>query len=132
MEISQAVDLTAMAVEKGADGIIATNTTIDYSLVPHPKDIGGLSGAILKDKSFEIFDAIASELYGKTTLVSVGGIDSADEAYRRIRAGASLVQTLTGLIFKGPSLAYDINHELIKLLKQDGFENITQAVGADR
>jgi dihydroorotate dehydrogenase len=132
MQSSQAVDLTAMAVEKGADGIIATNTTIDYSLVPKPKDIGGLSGAVLKDKSFEIFDSIAKELYGKTTLISVGGIDSGEEAYRRIRAGASLIQVLSGLIFKGPALAHDINTELIKLLKRDGFKNITQAIGADR
>ncbi len=132
MKSSQAVDLTAMAVEKGADGIIATNTTIDYSLVPDPKDIGGLSGAVLKDKSFEIFDALAKELYGKTTLISVGGIDNAQEAYRRIRAGASLVQILTALIFKGPALAHDINTALIQLLKRDGFTNITQAIGADR
>ena len=68
---NEAVDLTAMAVEKGADGIIATNTTVDYSLVSHPKSIGGLSGAVLKEKSFSIFDAISKELYGKTTLISV-------------------------------------------------------------
>jgi dihydroorotate dehydrogenase len=132
MELTQAVDLTALAVEKGADGIIATNTTIDYSLVPHPKAIGGLSGAILKEKSFEVFDAIAAELYGKTTLISVGGIDNADEAYRRIRAGASLVQVLTGLIFKGPALAQEINKGLIRHLKNDDFKSITEAIGADR
>ncbi len=132
MELAQAVDLTALAVEKGADGIIATNTTIDYSLVPHPKEIGGLSGAVLKEKSFEVFDAIAAELYGKTTLISVGGIDNADEAYRRIRAGASLVQVLTGLIFKGPALAQEINKGLIRHLKNDDFKSITEAIGADR
>ena len=81
MEIEDAVNLTKMAVDAGADGIIATNTTIDYSLVKHPKSIGGLSGAVLKEKSFKIFDAIAAELYGKTVLISVGGIDSAQEAY---------------------------------------------------
>jgi len=72
MNSDQAVDLTSLAVEKGADGIIATNTTVDYSLVKNPKEIGGLSGAVLKDKSFEIFDAVAKELYGKTVLISVG------------------------------------------------------------
>jgi len=132
MEIEAAVNLTKMAVEAGADGIIATNTTIDYSLVKHPKSIGGLSGAVLKEKSFKIFDAIAQELYGKTVLISVGGIDSAKEAYKRIRAGASLVQILSGLIFHGPDMIMNINNELIQLLKADGFENITQAVGADR
>ena len=132
MEISDAVDLTAMAVEKGAGGIIATNTTIDYSLVPNPKDIGGLSGAILSDKSFAIFDAIAKELYGKTTLISVGGISTAEDAYRRIKAGASLVQILSGLIFEGPELVGNINRGLIELIKADGFENITQAIGSAR
>ena len=132
MEIEDAVALTKMAVQKGADGIIATNTTIDYSLVKHPKNIGGLSGAVLKEKSFKIFEAIAKELYGKTTLISVGGIDSAKEAYKRIKAGASLVQILSGLIFHGPDMIMNINKELIELLKADGYKNITEAIGADR
>ncbi len=132
MAIEDAVALTKMAVEKGADGIVATNTTIDYSLVKNPKDIGGLSGAVLKQKSFEIFEAIAKELYGKTILISVGGIDSAEEAYKRIKAGASLVQILSGLIFHGPDMIKNINTELTKLIKADGYSNITEAIGADR
>ena len=132
MEVEDAVALTKMAVEKGADGIIATNTTIDYSLVKNPKDIGGLSGAVLKEKSFKIFDAIAAKLYGKTTLISVGGIDSAQEAYKRIKAGASLVQIYSGLIFHGPDMIMNINKELIELIKADGYANITQAIGSDR
>jgi len=132
MEIEDAVALTKMAVEKGADGIIATNTTIDYSLVKNPKTIGGLSGAVLKEKSFKIFEAIAKELYGKTVLISVGGIDSAEEAYKRIKAGANLVQILSGLIFHGPDMIMNINKELIELLKADGYANITEAIGADR
>jgi dihydroorotate dehydrogenase len=132
MSTQQAVDLTSLAVEKGADGIIATNTTIDYSLVAHPEKIGGLSGAVLKQKSFEIFEAVAKELYGKTTLISVGGIDSAYEAYKRIKAGASLVQIYTGLIFGGPDMIRDINLELIELIQEDGYTNITQAIGVNR
>ena len=132
MSKEDAIALTTMAVERGADGIIATNTTIDYSLVKNPKNIGGLSGAALREKSFEIFDAIASELYGKTTLISVGGIDSAQEAYRRIRAGASLVQIYSGLIFGGFDMIKNINIELSELIKADGYSNITQAIGADR
>jgi dihydroorotate dehydrogenase len=132
MTPQDAVALTTLAVEKGADGIIATNTTIDYSLVKHPKEIGGISGAVLKDKSFKIFEAIAKELYGKTILISVGGIDSAQEAYKRIKAGASLVQILSGIVFHGPDMIMNINRELIELLKADGYTNITQAIGADR
>ncbi len=132
MSEEDAVSLTKLAVEKGADGIIATNTTIDYSLVKHPKEIGGISGAVLKEKSFKIFEAIAKELYGKTTLISVGGIDSAEEAYKRIKAGASLVQILSGIVFHGPDMIMNINNRLIELLRTDGYENITQAIGADR
>lgn len=132
MTPEDAVALTKMAVEKGADGIIATNTTIDYSLVKEPKDIGGLSGAVLKEKSFKIFEAIAKELYGKTTLISVGGIDSAEEAYKRIKAGASLVQILSGIVFHGPDMIMNINKGLIELLHADGYNNITEAIGADR
>lgn len=132
MLLEDAVALTKMAVEMGADGIIATNTTIDYSLVNEPKDIGGLSGAVLKEKSFRVFESIAKELFGKTILISVGGIDSAHEAYRRIKAGASLVQVYSALVFKGPELIREINEGLIKLLRADGYSHISEAIGADR
>lgn len=132
MSTQEAVDLSAFAVEAGAKGIIATNTTTDYSLVENPYSIGGLSGEVLKEKSFEIFNAISRELFGKTTLISVGGVDSATEAYKRIKAGASLVQIYTALIFKGPNLIKDINMGLLGLLKQDGYTHISQAIGADR
>ncbi|MBD3801077.1 MAG: quinone-dependent dihydroorotate dehydrogenase [Campylobacterales bacterium] len=132
MTPEQAVALATLAVEKGADGIIATNTTVDYSLVAHPKSIGGLSGKVLKEKSFTIFEAVAKELFGKTVLISVGGINSADEAYRRIKAGASLIQVYSALIFKGPELIGEINRGLVDLLKRDGYSNISEAIGADR
>jgi dihydroorotate dehydrogenase len=132
MSKEDAVSLTTLAVANGADGIIATNTTIDYSLVKNPQSIGGLSGAVLREKSFEIFEAIAKELYGKTTLISVGGISSAKEAYRRIKAGASLVEIYSGLIFHGFDMIKDINIELTELIKADGYTNITEAIGSDR
>lgn len=132
MSEDQAVQLCTHAVESGADGIIATNTTIDYSLVSEPEEIGGLSGEVLRDRSFYIFDAIARVLYGKTTLISVGGISTPEEAYRRIRAGASLVQLYTSLIYKGPEVVEEINNGLIDLLASDGYTSITEAIGADR
>jgi dihydroorotate dehydrogenase len=131
MEPDQAITLCRTAVEAGAAGIIATNTTVDYSLVQHPRDIGGISGQPLKEKSFALFRAIAEELHGKTILISVGGINNAAEAYRRIRSGASLVQIYTGLIYRGPNMVRQINEELVKLIKADGFKNISEAIGAD-
>ncbi len=132
MSESQAVDLTATAVEAGASGIIATNTSIDYSLLKGAKDFGGISGKVIKEKSFAIFDAFAKELFGKCVLISVGGIDSAEEAYRRIRAGANLVQLYTAFIYGGPPLLRSINEGLLQLLQKDGFDTISQAIGADR
>lgn len=132
MTPEQAVALTTLAVEKGADGIIATNTTVDYALLPRSESIGGLSGKVLKAKSFALFEAVAKELFGKTVLISVGGIDSAEEAYRRIKAGASLVQVYSALVFKGPDLIGNINRGLLTLLTRDGYSNITEAIGAER
>jgi dihydroorotate dehydrogenase len=131
MTPEDAIALCHTAVEAGAAGIIATNTTIDYTVTPHAKDFGGISGALLTQKSYELFRAIGKELYGKTLLISVGGIDSAEEAYRRIKAGASLVQVYSMLIYKGPALIKEINEGLIDLLKKDGYTHISEAIGSD-
>jgi dihydroorotate dehydrogenase len=135
MSKETAINLCQCAVESGASGIIATNTTIDYDLLKskgaYPKDFGGVSGAVMSDKSYMIFRDIAKELYGKTTLISVGGISDAKDAYRRIKAGASLVQSLSGFIFKGPSMCNDINNGILELMDSDGFNHISEAIGAD-
>ncbi len=131
MEAQVAIDLCKTAVENGAAGIIATNTTVDYSLVSKPKEIGGISGAVLADKSYELFKEIAQELFGKTILISVGGIADANEAYRRLKAGASLVQSYSGLIFEGPSMVKNINEGLMELMKKDGYNNIQEVIGTD-
>jgi dihydroorotate dehydrogenase len=127
-----AAGLAEVAVEAGAAGIVATNTTNDYSLLPGVRDFGGLSGKVLREKSFQVFEAVARRLFGRAVLISVGGIDSGAEAYRRIRAGASLLQVYTALIYQGPSLARQINAELLTLLERDGVKEIGEAVGGDR
>ncbi len=131
MEANVAIDLCKTAVNSGASGIIATNTTIDYSLVKEPKEIGGISGAVLAPKSYELFQALAKELFGKTILISVGGISNAQEAYKRLKAGASLVQCYTGLIFEGPSMVKNINTGILELMKKDGFKTIQDVIGSD-
>jgi len=131
MEEETAISLCKVAIESGADGIIATNTTNDYSLLPNPKDFGGISGKVMNEKSYKLFKAIAKELYNKTTLISVGGISDANDVYKRIKAGASLVQIYSAFIFQGPSMCKNINEELIKLLKADSYNNISEAIGAD-
>jgi len=131
MSPEDAIAICQVAIDAGAGGIIATNTTIDYSLTPHAKEFGGISGALLTRKSYELFRALGEAFYGKTLLISVGGIDSAQEAYRRIKAGASLVQVYSMLIYKGPALIREINEGLITLLKADGYQHISEAIGAD-
>ncbi|WP_418185484.1 quinone-dependent dihydroorotate dehydrogenase [Aliarcobacter vitoriensis] len=131
MEANQAIELCKTAISSGAAGIIATNTTIDYSLVPNCKDFGGLSGACLTQKSSKLFKEIARELFGKAILISVGGISNGKQAYERIKDGASLVQVYSGLVFEGPSMVRKINQEILELLKEDGFETVSEAIGAN-
>lgn len=131
MEAKDAINLCNSAVNAGAAGIIATNTTIDYSITAHAKDFGGISGALVREKSYKLFRAIGEALHDKTILVSVGGIETAQDAYRRVKAGASLIQVYSMLVYNGPIMIKEINEGLIQLLKADGYTHISQAIGAD-
>jgi dihydroorotate dehydrogenase len=132
LEIQDALDICKVAIENGASGIIATNTTIDYTLLNGAKDFGGISGKVLSEKSFKLFEAVAKEFFDKTILISVGGISSGEEAYRRLKAGASVVQIYSSFIFGGPSLVKDINKGIIKLMQRDGIHHISEIIGRDR
>lgn len=92
---------------------------------------GNLSGKPNKDISTELIRHIYRRHGDRLVIVGIGGIMSAEDAYEKIRAGASLVALITGLIYEGPQLVGDINHGLVSLLKRDGFTNISEAVGAD-
>ncbi|WP_368029316.1 quinone-dependent dihydroorotate dehydrogenase [Arcobacter sp. s6] len=131
MEVDMAINLCNSAINAGAAGIIATNTTIDYSLVPNCQNFGGLSGACLTQKSGNLFKELARELFGKTILISVGGISTGKEAYERIKNGATLIQSYSALIFEGPSMVRKINEEILELMAKDGYSNISEAIGAN-
>ena len=131
MSADQAIALCECAVQSGASGIIINNTSVDYSLSPNARDFGGLSGRLITEKSRKLFAQVARELFGRTVLISCGGIDSAQEAYERIKSGASLVQIFTAFIFKGPFVAKSINEGLAKLLRADGFNSISEAIGVN-
>lgn len=126
-----AIELARVAVDSGAAGLILTNTTVDYSLVPEPRPEGGLSGRVLRQRSLELLKVVASEVFGRCVLVSVGGIESAAEVYARLRAGADLVQIYTALVYGGSGLVRDINEGLLELLDKDGVANVASAVGLD-
>ena len=132
LEDGEAVDLGRAAVDAGAAGIVLTNTTTNYGLIPGADRVGGLSGGVLKKRSFELLERVAAELFGQCLLVSVGGVDTAGEAYRRLRAGASLLQLYTALVFQGPALVRDINRDLCALMARDGLESLDEVIGAGR
>ena len=111
-------------------GIIATNTTLRHDLAARkPRIAGGLSGPALAPRALALTRRLFRRLEGALPIVGVGGIQSADDAYARLCAGASLLQVYTGLVYKGPSLVNQIVSGLQKRLHQDGVQSITAAVG---
>lgn len=121
-------------VNQDVEGVILGNTTLDRpeSLPAGFRDeTGGLSGQPLKNKATETIKSFYKDTKGKIPIIGVGGISSGADAYEKIRAGASLVQLYTGLVFQGPSVVYSINQDLRGLLKADGFATLADAVGAD-
>ena len=126
-----------LALELALDGIIATNTTIARTglATPEPEvaalGAGGLSGAPLKQRALDVLRQIRARTGSRLTLVAVGGIETADDAWARIRAGATLVQAYTGFIYGGPFWPRRIHRELAAHVRAAGLESIEQAIGAD-
>ena len=127
-------DIAQVAFDTGIDGLIVSNTTVKRppGLVSrYAGELGGLSGRPL----FAPSTALLAEMYrsteGRLPLIGVGGIASAEDAYAKIRAGASLVQLYTALVFAGPDLLTQIKSGLASLLQRDGFVSVTGAVGTD-
>lgn len=92
---------------------------------------GGLSGKVVEDVANKFIADIYKKTRGKYIIIGVGGIFTAEDAYKKIRLGASLCQLITGMIFNGPQATSEINIGLVKLLRRDGFKNISEAIGAD-
>jgi dihydroorotate dehydrogenase len=117
------------------DGIIATNTTVSRdNLRTDPKRVaacgeGGLSGQPLKHRSTQMIADLYRLTRGRIPLIGVGGIFTAEDAWEKISAGASLVQLYTGLIYQGPGIAREINEGLSRILAREGFANLDEAVG---
>jgi len=133
-DLSEAATADALAVVRDLelDGVIAVNTTTkrDESLrSPNAAEEGGLSGAPLEHRATERIRFVAERV--DVPVIGVGGIASAEGAYRKLRAGASVVQLYTGLVYEGPQLAREINRGLLGLLERDGFASVEDAVGAD-
>lgn len=126
--------MAKLAKECGVDGLIVSNTTSSrpsnlQNSSAHEK--GGLSGKPLGPMALETLRDMYRLTKGEIPIIGVGGISTGEEAYERIRAGASLIQIYTALVFKGPGLIREINEDLAKFLERDGFKNIQEAVGVD-
>nr|WP_233061634.1 quinone-dependent dihydroorotate dehydrogenase [Parvularcula mediterranea] len=125
-------DIAAAALESGVDGMIVSNTTLsrDGLKSSDAAEKGGLSGKPLFEMSTEVLRDFANELGGRLPLIGVGGITSAEDAFTKIKNGASAVQLYTALIYQGPGLVTRMLEELPQLLKAEGFKTIDDAVGA--
>ncbi|WAT17156.1 quinone-dependent dihydroorotate dehydrogenase [Aurantiacibacter sp. MUD11] len=125
--------ITRIALDQRLDALIVSNTTISRPELQsaHRHETGGLSGAPLKPLALEMLRAFRKASGGAIPLVGVGGIATAEDAWERIRAGASLVQLYSAMTYRGPGIAKDITRGLEQLMRRDGFASIAEAVGSE-
>lgn len=125
--------IARIAIERKLGALIIGNTTISRPQLRsiHANEAGGLSGAPLRKLALQRLRDFARATGGEIPLVGVGGIASAEDAWERIRAGASLVQLYSAMVYEGPFLAQHIVRGLGRLMKRDGFSTIAEAVGSE-
>jgi dihydroorotate dehydrogenase len=132
-QIDEAVEI---ALGEGAEGIVATNTTVARGGLRTPEaevegfGLGGISGRPLRERALEVVGRIYQRTDGAVPIVGVGGVMDADDAWSLIRAGASLVQLYTGFVYGGPAIVRRINQGLVRHLRQAGLRSIGAAVGS--
>jgi len=123
--------ISRIAIEQKLGALIVSNTTVSRPPLrsPHAGEAGGLSGAPLKDLAHQRLKDFRSATGGAVPLIGVGGIATAEDAFARIRAGASLVQLYSAMVYEGPGIARKIVRGLEALLEQHGFSSVAEAVG---
>lgn len=129
---SQIDDVIEVVKNEKIDGIIATNTTLSQEALKTKriaKEWGGLSGRPLSGMSTKVIRYIYRRTDGSIPIIGVGGIFNADDAYEKIRAGASLVQIYTGMVYEGPNMMRSVKRKLLKYLERDKCESLRDAVG---
>jgi dihydroorotate dehydrogenase len=130
-------DIVDLCLQMGLDGIVAVNTTVSREgLSSSEEDLdraaeGGLSGVPLRDRSLDVLRRIRARAGDQLVLISVGGIDSPDEAWGRLRAGASLVQAYTGFVYGGPLWPARMQKGLAELLRESGADSLAAVVGSE-
>lgn len=116
-------------------GIICSNLTKNRENLAikdlNIPEVGGMSGKVVEDLSNKLIAYVYKKTNGRYVIVGCGGVFSGEDAYKKIRLGASLIQLITGMVYMGPQLIGQINKELVLLLKRDGFGSISEAIGVD-
>ncbi len=130
-------EILELCEARGVSGIVATNTTVQRPVTDNPKlktiydETGGLSGKPLRARSTEIIRHIYRQTRGKLPIIGVGGIFTADDAWEKLAAGASLLQVYTGLVYEGPTVAKQIVKGLRSRMGKEGLTQLRDAVGCD-
>jgi dihydroorotate dehydrogenase len=134
LEMAEMEDIARAAIDHRIDALIVANTTLSRPILVsgHRGEAGGLSGAPLKPLALQRLRDFRRASGGALPLIAAGGIETGADAFARIRAGASLVQLYTALVYRGPGLAREIGRDLKRLLERDGFERLTDAVGTEK
>jgi dihydroorotate dehydrogenase len=133
LESADISDIAAVAVDRKLDALIVSNTTVSRPKLKSRfgDEAGGLSGAPLKALAMQRLRDFRNATGGAIPLIAAGGIGSGADAFERIRAGASLVQLYTALVYSGPGLARAMARDLRRLLRRGGFRNVAEAVGTE-
>jgi dihydroorotate dehydrogenase len=125
--------IARIALDRGLDALIVSNTTISRPILvsAHADEAGGLSGAPLREMALQRLRDFRRATGGAIPLIGVGGIGNARDAWTRIRAGASLVQLYSAMVYEGPGIARTMTRGLERLMREDGFKSIAEAVGSE-
>jgi dihydroorotate dehydrogenase len=130
--LDEVVDL---ALELGLDGLVVANTTVSRSGLASPAESilveGGLSGRPLRARSTELVRRAACRAEGRLPIVGVGGVATAADVWEKLRAGASLVQLYTAMVYRGPAIARELNRGLLELMEREEVGSIAEVVGGD-
>jgi dihydroorotate dehydrogenase len=131
---AEIADTVTSTLDHRLDGLIVSNTTLSREglISAQGAESGGLSGAPLFELSTRALKTARAASEGKLILIGAGGVSNGAQAYAKIKAGASLVQLYSALVYKGPRLADGIRRDLLARLKADGFRSVSEAVGTDK
>ena len=132
-------DIIKIAEKYKINGFVCTNLTKDREnlniknkiLDENLPENGGISGKVVEELANKNISYIYKKTKGKFIIIGVGGVFSAEDAYKKIKLGASLIQLITGMVFEGPQTISEINQDLTKLLKRDGYKDISEAIGVE-